>query len=320
MWKLMTRLVSPGGHRGNLSVFFFHRVVPVRDPLSPGEPTANEFDTMMGWVQRQFNVIPLAEAVRRLADGCLPPASAAITFDDGYRDNLEIAAPILTRRELPATLFVATGFIDGGIMFNDVVIEAVRATAMPRLELPEFGIGPLPMDSLEQRRRALSLLLPAIKYLPAESRREAVEGLAKKARVTLPRNLMMTAGQLREFSALGFGIGSHTENHPILAVLPDSEAYIEISRGRDSLERILDQRIGLFAYPNGRWGRDFDQRHIVMAKKCSFDAAFSTDPGVSNISSDILNLPRFTPWDQTASCFHLRMLANCLSISNAQQS
>ena len=59
----------------------------------------------------------------------LPPAAAAITFDDGYRDNLEIAAPILKRRGLPATLFVASGFIDGGIMFNDMVIEAsVRRT------------------------------------------------------------------------------------------------------------------------------------------------------------------------------------------------
>lgn len=313
MWKLMTRLVSPGGRRGNLSIFFFHRVVSVRDPLSPGEPTADEFDTIMGWIQRQFNVLPLSEAVRRLADGSLPSAAAAITFDDGYRDNLEIAAPILKRRELPATLFVATGFIDGGIMFNDVVIESIRATSMPTLEIPELDIGPLPMDSLEQRRRALSIMLPAIKYLPAESRREAVEGLAKQARVALPRSLMMTKDQLREFAALGFGIGSHTENHPILAVLPDTEAYSEISRGRNSLECILDQRVGLFAYPNGRWGRDFDQRHVAMAKKCNFDAAFSTEPGVSSRSSDMWNLPRFTPWDRTANRFNLRMLANCLA-------
>lgn len=313
MWKFVTRLVSPGGHQGKLSVLFFHRVVLARDPLSPGEPTADEFDTMMSWVQRQFTVIPLSEAVRRLADGSLPPAAAAITFDDGYRDNLEVAAPILKRRGLPATLFVACGFIDGGIMFNDVVIEAVRATSMPMLELPELGVGPFPMSTLDQRRAALSRLLPAIKHLPSEKRREAVDSLAKRARVTLPRDLMMTTAQLRQFAASGFEIGSHTENHPILAVLHDTEAHGEISRGRDSLERMLDQRISLFAYPNGRWGRDFDERHVAMAKQCGFDAAFSTEPGVGTRGSDMWNLPRFTPWDRTANRFNLRMLGNCRS-------
>lgn len=311
MWKLITRLASPGGHHGNLSILFFHRVVSVRDPLSPGEPTADEFDTMMKWVQRQFTVIPLSEAVRRLTDGSLPPAAAAITFDDGYRDNLEVAAPILKHHGLPATLFVASGFIDGGIMFNDVVIEAVRATSKAMLELPELGLTQLPMGTLDQRRAALSRLLPTIKHLPSEKRQQAVDTLAKRAHVTLPRDLMMTTAQLRQFAESGFEIGAHTENHPILAVLQDTEAHVEISRGRDSLEGMLDQRISLFAYPNGRWGRDFDTRHVAMVKQCGFDAAFSTEPGVSTKCSDMWNLPRFTPWDRTANRFNLRMLANC---------
>ena len=235
-------------------------------PLSPGEPTADEFDTMMGWVQKQFTVIPLSEAVQRLADSALPPAAAAITFDDGYRDNLEVAAPILMRRGLPATLFVATGFLDGGIMFNDMVIEAFRRTSLPAIELPEIGIGPLALGSLEERRHAISVVLPAIKYLPASRRNEVVSSLVAKAQVELPRDLMMTSAQLQEFSGLGFEIGAHTESHPILSVLPVEEARREILRSRHVLESLIDKKVGMFAYPNGRWGKDFDQRHRDMVK------------------------------------------------------
>ncbi len=320
MWKLLTRLTSPGGNGGSLSVLYFHRVLAERDPLFPDEPTADEFDTMMGWVQKQFTVIPLAEAIHRLSNGSLPPAAAAITFDDGYRDNLEVAAPILKRRNLPATLFVASGFVDGGIMFNDMVIEAIRRTSMPVLELAELGIGPLPLGSWEERRDAVSLLLPAIKHLPAPRRGEVVASLGEQARVTLPDDLMMTTKQLRDFAGLGFEIGAHTENHPILAVLPDDHAYQEITRGRGQLEGMIDKRVGLFAYPNGRWGKDFDERHVAMAKACGFDAAFSTEPGVCSKRCDLWSLPRFTPWDRTSMRFHLRMLSNSLVPSHSRQS
>ena len=68
----------------------------------------------------------------------------------------------------------------------------------------------------------------------------------------------------------------------------------------------------MFAYPNGRWDKDFDQRHRDMVEMCGFDAAFSTEPGVCKASSDPWNLPRFTPWDRTGTRFSLRMLANYL--------
>ncbi len=318
MWKLLTRLNSPGGNNGSLSVLYFHRVLAKHDPLLPDEPTAETFDAMMGWVQRQFTVIPLAEGVARLRDGSLPPAAAAITFDDGYRDNLEVAAPILKRRNMPATLFVASGFVDGGIMFNDKVIEAIRRTSRPALELPDLGIGPLPLDSWEQRRNAVSQLLPAIKHLPAARRGEVVSALAGQAGVALPDDLMMTSGQLREFVRLGFDVGAHTQNHPILAVLSDDQAYREITQGREQLEGMIDRRVGLFAYPNGRRENDFDERHAAMTKACGFEAAFSTEPGVCRKDCNPWSLPRFTPWDRTAMRFHLRMLANSLVPSGAK--
>jgi peptidoglycan/xylan/chitin deacetylase (PgdA/CDA1 family) len=313
MWHALTRLASPGASRGSLSVLFFHRIFAERDPLNSGEPTAEEFATILGWLRRQFTIIPLSEGIRRLRDGTLPPAAAAITFDDGYRDNLEVAAPELLRQGVPATLFVASGFINGGIMFNDMVTESIRRTKLETIVTDGLELSPLPVATLEQRRQAIPILLRAIKYLPADQRLDAATRLAAAAGVELPRDLMLSSAQLRSFVGMGFEIGAHTVHHPILSVLPDHEASAEITEGRAMLEKLIDHPVGLFAYPNGRWGKDMDERHVAMARNAGFDAAFSTEPGTCRQDSDLWNLPRFTPWDKTPMRFHLRMLSNCLA-------
>ena len=99
----------------------------------------------------------------------------------------------------------------------------------------------------------------------------------------------MTSAQLQEFSGLGFEIGAHTESHPILSVLPVEEARREIVRSRQVLESLIDKKVGVFAYPNGRWGKDFDQRHRDIVKTEGFDAAFNTEPGVCKAGSDLWN-------------------------------
>lgn len=92
----------------------------------------------MRCVKSNSDVLARAEAVRALAEHRLPTRALAITFDDGYADNHDVALPILRRLALPATFFTATGFLDGGCMFNDIVIEAVRGGPRP----PGFGAGP----------------------------------------------------------------------------------------------------------------------------------------------------------------------------------
>ncbi|RIX45490.1 MAG: polysaccharide deacetylase family protein [Rhodocyclales bacterium GT-UBC] len=311
MLRLITRAFSPGGAQGNLSVLFFHRVVAERDPLSPDEPTAAEFDRLLGWLQRQFTVISLSEGVSRLANGNLPPAAAAITFDDGYFDNLSLAAPLLQKRNLPATLFVATDYIDGGIMFNDMVIEALRKTNLSRLDLSELDLPVFELEDWSQRRAAVNAILRAIKHQAPAQRLDTARAVVTRCDVTLPQDLMMSREHLREFSRHGFEIGAHTGSHPILTKLDDADAYRDIQRSRTWLEECLDRRIGLFAYPNGKYGQDFDSRHRDMARACGFDAAFSTEPGVCSTAADRWALPRFTPWDRSPGRFALRMLANC---------
>src|SRR5262249_56576651 len=110
-----------------------------------------------------FTVLPLPEAIERLRTGALPSRAAAITFDDGYADNCTVAMPILSRLRLPATFFVATGFLDGGRMWNDTVIESVRR-AGDELDLSSLGLGHYSLPDATARRRAFAAILPALKY------------------------------------------------------------------------------------------------------------------------------------------------------------
>src|SRR5688572_14817112 len=108
MWRWPLSIVSPGGVRGRLSILIFHRVLACPDPLFPEVPSAVDFEARMRWVRDWFNVLPLKQAIDRLYDRSIPARALAITFDDGYADNEEVAAPILKRLGLCATFFVAT--------------------------------------------------------------------------------------------------------------------------------------------------------------------------------------------------------------------
>ena len=132
MFKHLFEWASPAGTKARLQVLIFHRVLPVPDPLFPDEVDARRFDELCGWLKGWFNMLSLDDAVARIKTGTLPTRAACITFDDGYADNYQVALPILRRHGLTATFFVATGFLDGGRMWNDTVIESVRLTPLHR--------------------------------------------------------------------------------------------------------------------------------------------------------------------------------------------
>lgn len=313
MLRPIIRLSAGRGGNQRLSIFIYHRVLAARDELFPSEVDAVQFDAQVGWITRWFRVLPLAQAVQRLSEGTLPVAAAAITFDDGYADNLHHAEPVLRRHGACATLFVATGFLDGGCMWNDRVIEAVRRTRHDVLNLPSLLPHPLPLTHLAQRRSAITELISRIKYLPMAERDRAVADVIRWAEVTVPGSLMLTSDELRTWHAAGQQVGAHTVNHPILAQLDDATARAEVSQGRDHLQDLLDTRIGLFAYPNGRPGSDYLPAHVDMVRDLGFDAAFSTTWGAASARSPMHELPRFTPWDRTRLRFGARLVRNLLA-------
>ena len=302
--------LSPAGKHARLSVFIFHRVRPERDPLFPREPDAVQFEQQMRWVSRWFTVLPLPEAVERLQAGSLPSRVAAVTFYDGYADNYTVALTILKRVGLPATFFIATGFLDGGRMWNDTVIEAVRRSTTHSLDLPSLGLSAIPVDALEAKQSAIGQLLSRLKYLPPEERDVQVAQVARASGVKLPTDLMLTSDQLLALSTAGMTIGAHTVSHPILANLNEDAARHEIETSKARLEDLIGRRVSLFAYPNGKPDQDYRGAHVALVRAAGFAAAFSTSKGVASASTDLFQLPRFTPWDRSAPRWAYRLAGN----------
>lgn len=312
-WQRVFGHLSPAGDRARLTVLIMHRVLPQPDALFPELPDASRFETQMRWVAKWFNVLTLAEAVERLRKRSLPERALAITFDDGYADNATVAAPILKALKLPATFFITTGVLNGGRMWNDTVIEAVRVARAERLELTDLGLGSYQLDGVARRREAIDSILAAIKRLPFATRSAIVAEIAERIGQPLPSDLMMTEEHVRGLAASGIDIGAHTVTHPILTRLDDAAAAREIADSRDTLEQLSGRKVRLFAYPNGVPRQDYDARHVDMVRRLGFDAAFSTAWGAAHGASDLYQLPRFMPWDRRESRFALRLARNLLS-------
>ena len=307
-------LLSPAGNAARLSILIFHRVHAARDELFPAEPDARRFDEICGWLKAWFNVLPLDEAVDRLGNRRLPARAACITFDDGYADNFGVALPILLRHRLPATFFIASGYLNGGRMFNDSIVELVRRSPLATLNLAGLGLNCgdcLPLGGAAARPTAIAALIAELKYRHPDERLELSRALQARAGVDqIPDDLMMRSDQVRAMHLSGMQIGAHTVTHPILARLEPAAIRDEIQRGKAELESIIGAPVSLFAYPNGRPVVDYDETSLQLVQQAGFRAAVSTARGSSDARTDHFQLPRFTPWDVSSLRFGMRLLAN----------
>jgi peptidoglycan/xylan/chitin deacetylase (PgdA/CDA1 family) len=291
-----------------LVVLTYHRVLENRDPLRAGEADLEMFTQQIESTARWFNVLPLREAAQRWQQATLPPRAVAITFDDGYRDNFELARPVLEKAGVSATFFIATGFLDGGCMWNDIVIDALARTRLHAFDGADYGVGRLELASPESRAAAVRDLLAKLKYLELEARVQRARELAARLEVTPPTDLMMTSEQVRSLAQRGFEVGAHTVNHPILSSLPAEKARGEIAGSKRVLEDLTGGEVALFAYPNGRPGDDYGERECNITRDAGFLAAFSTRAAVVDRTAKAFELPRVAPWDRSGLKHAARVL------------
>jgi peptidoglycan/xylan/chitin deacetylase (PgdA/CDA1 family) len=305
-------IVSPTGRGGRgLLILIYHRVLATPDPLRSRTVNAADFTAQMDLIASCFNVLPLSEALERLESRSLPARALSVTFDDGYADNLTVAAPIMRERGVRPTVFVATGYLDGGLMFNDSITEAVRA-APARMDLSDLGLGLLELPDVLARRAAIRRLIEELKYRPADERRALATEIFRRAGATPPRDLMLSTAQLRALRDAGVDIGAHTATHPILTRLSPEAAREDIACSRQVLEGILGDPVQLFAYPNGRPGEDYDARHVAMARELGFSAALSTAWGAAHAGCDRYQVPRVAPWDDSPRRYAARLVKSYL--------
>ncbi|MEO7335112.1 MAG: polysaccharide deacetylase family protein [Caldimonas sp.] len=260
----------------------------------------------MAFLSKHRRVVSLSELVELArADRSPPAGTVCITFDDGYLDNLEVAAPVLARYRLPATLFLATGYVERGeAQWADALHSVWRRRREHRLSLPELGVAAVDLSSQEASAKVRELLHRVFIEARREERERWLLALREqlKPEGSMPRLTMRWADAraLLERHPL-FEIGGHTRDHIDLRRHGDDVAQREINGCADDLRRELSLEHGHFSFPYGRW-RD-GARELVIREGWRSAVGAGHEVRIGR-GSDRFALPRVeAPRDMTAFRF-----------------
>jgi peptidoglycan/xylan/chitin deacetylase (PgdA/CDA1 family) len=305
-------LYFSGAHRlasqylaGFGAILTFHRVRPATtDAFQPNrllEITPEFLEEVIASVREAgIDVVSLDEAHRRLVTSDRSRRFVALTFDDGYRDNLEFAWPVLKRHEAPFTLFVASAFADGrGELWWAALEKAIARH--PSIEVELDGVERV-FDCATPRakQQAFDAIYVHLRSCTTEDDlRRPVREIAFGYGVDMANQcgeLCMGWDELAEMAADPLvTIGAHTVSHPILAKLPAEAVRAEMAGSVRRIEEKLGVRPAHFSYPVG--GPDAaGPREFVIAGEVGFKTAVTTHPGVlfANHARHLHALPRIS--------------------------
>lgn len=245
-----------GAWRG-LLVLNYHRI---GDPAgSPWDhelwsADADEFDWQLRYLKRHFDVIGMDDLEHAQQDR--RGRHVLISFDDGYRDNYELAFPVLKSQSVPATFFLATQFLDQPyISWWDEIAWMIRTSHREFLDGPAWLADPILIDHLDPQA-TIRKLLKIYKCLPNEKTAGFLNWLGDetgrgRCPLSLASDMWMTWDMAREMLAGGMDFGGHTVSHPILSRLPAAEQRREITQSCQRISEELGQSVRAFSYPVG---------------------------------------------------------------------
>jgi peptidoglycan/xylan/chitin deacetylase (PgdA/CDA1 family) len=291
--------------KNKLSILTYHRVGGSGNALAMDEIL---FEKHLVWIKRYFNPISLSEGLILQERGCLPRGSIAITIDDGYADSYSTIFPLLQKHELKATFFISTIGFEKGYLWDELVAFSIMKSKQNELTFNNINYT---VQTHDEKLTCLISCLNEIKYKSTLERNLLIDQLLIQTQNEGTPQQFLTKEQVVLLNKSGMGIGAHTHSHPILLKESESTALNEIQKSKTTLEDIIQKPVEYFAYPNGKYGLDFDSTHIEMVKELGFSAALSTDKGVLvNKQSEGFKIKRFTPWDETELKFVLRLALN----------
>ena len=260
-------------------------------PAAPGAGAAG-FEHQLRRLQRLGTIVPLAPSLRQLTTGQpLPPRAIALTFDDGYRDNLEVGAPVLERLGLPATFFLVPGILDGTVSpWWETVAWAVQRT--PRASVDFQG------QTLATRgraaRRTLEVLTERLKEHDQVARGGAVAELLERLEPQGEpghRRLFLDWDGARELLARGFEVGAHSTDHAILARESPAAQLTDLVESRRRLEAELDVAVDVLAYPNGSRA-DYDAATVDAARRAGYSHGLTARSGWNSRATPLFEIRR----------------------------
>lgn len=310
-------------------ILLYHRVTRLGTDPQLLAVSPEHFAEHLELLKNIARPMALGEMVARARHGEDLNGAVAITFDDGYADNLREARPILKAADVPATVFVAAGGIDSDREFfwdelDRIFLQPGRLPETLRIELGglvyETDLGAAASYSHEEweryrhwnvtmeenpsaRQRVYREVCGLIHRMTSAQREIALgqiqewSGLGTAGRST---HGMMTAEELRELVKGGLiEVGGHTVSHPLLSVESVADQNREISEGKVAIEQILGDRIKSFSYPFGG-RRDYTPDTMAAVKEAGFEYACSNFKGVVTAETDPFQLPRMIVRDWSA--------------------
>ncbi|MFN7725214.1 MAG: polysaccharide deacetylase family protein [Rubrivivax sp.] len=308
--RLAGNLLSPGGRRAKLTILTFHNVVRRGAHAAPGDLDQSQFVDIIDVVKRLGRVLPLQQAVDAMRGGDLPPRAVALTFDDGYADWVESVCPVLKANGLPATFFLSADHLSGRSHWHERIADAVQAWPDDAGSLPLGLAHGLDPADLNDRDKLALRLQQSLKYLSSKDRSAVISRLESLVREHIAPAPLLGQDSIRAIAEMGFEIGAHTSTHPILTRCDPEESWREIAQCRHTLEAVVQREVTAFAYPNGRPNVDYAIEHVAQVREAGYRCAVTTAPGVADQHSDVLQLPRYSPWPSRPARLALQLASN----------
>ncbi len=234
VWRIARRR-----NRRRLRILMYHGVTDRPLPTWTQLPV-ERFAEQMEHLRRHYRVVSLDEAVEGLRCGrALPDHAVVLTFDDGFRNNLTAAYPILRTHGFPAIIYLATAFLDrdprfGGLLWPDRLFLLLESAPEGELDLSAWGLGRFPLRGDPDRRRAREVLSAALKREDPARKNAVLEAIAAQVgevRGDLAQALEgLSWDEARDLDAQGLvRFGAHTMHHDILTRLPPEAVEEEIN-------------------------------------------------------------------------------------------
>ena len=275
----------------------------------PNIVTPRVFEAQIQYLVSMARIIPLQEYLDHVKEKKpLHQKSIVITFDDGYKDNLTIAFPILQKYSVPATFFISTGYIGT----NKIKWEDQLSCLIRRSKIEVFSLG-FPSSNVsfnigraKDKFRTINALVNILGHLNQSERQQALDELKVQLKVncTDQAGVMMTWDDVRQLADTpGITFGSHTVTHQHLTRFSPDETKREVTHSKEHLEKEIGRPITLFSYPKG----DFNDNVIAEVKSAGYTSAVTIEYGQNNIHSDPFRLRRVIAPNQSGMRFSMGM-------------
>ncbi len=261
-----------------------------------------KFRQQMAFLKQYYHVISLRHLIAFYqGEESIPKRSVVITIDDGYYSNYALAYPVLREFFMPATIFVATDFIDQKeFLWVDRVEYALANTRETQLKVNinnhqyEYTLS-----SDDQKRRADSEIKSILKRFSSEKREPVIQGIENELKIKLTRQSKdaeiytpLTWSQMSEMIHSGFvTIGSHGSSHTIATSMASDAWAEELKHSRQRIQHMTRTRGELFSYPNGGQ-EDFNEQTQHMVEASGFQCALTTMVGTNHLKEDCFRLKR----------------------------